>query len=99
MAVAIGDGFHSEERGRLGATAFSPAARSCTNSPAIRTNQQHLRLEGAAGVCDTTVVGLADTFEAGGQTVQMSLQTMAAIYGVRTDSQLVIKASTPPVTH
>jgi putative ABC transport system permease protein len=56
---------------------------------------QHLRLQGAAGSRDATVVGFADTFEAGGDTVQMSLPTMAAVYGVKTDSQLVVKAASP----
>lgn len=55
----------------------------------------HVRLVGASGVRDAPVVGLADTFEAGGQTLQVSLATMAAVYGVRSDSQLVVKASSP----
>jgi putative ABC transport system permease protein len=54
-----------------------------------------MRLEGPSGVRRATVVGIADTFDAGGQTVQMSLATMAAVYGIRNDSQLVVKASSP----
>jgi len=54
-----------------------------------------IRLEGAAGSRRATVVGIADTFDAGGRTLQMSLATMAAVYGVRNDSQLVIKATSP----
>ncbi len=54
-----------------------------------------VRLSGPSGSRMATVVGLADTYEAGGQTVQMSLQTMAAVYGVHTDSQIVVKASSP----
>jgi len=56
-----------------------------------------VHLQGPSGVRDAPVVGLADTFETGGQTMQMSLQTMAAVYGMRTDSQLVVKASSPQV--
>lgn len=58
---------------------------------------QHLLLQGPAGVRNTTVVGLADTYDASGRTVQMSLQMMAVVYGVKTDSQLVVKASSPAV--
>ena len=54
-----------------------------------------VRLEGPSGVRDATVVGIADTFDAGGQTLQMSLSTMAAVYGVRNDSQLVVRATSP----
>jgi putative ABC transport system permease protein len=54
-----------------------------------------VRLEGASGSRRAQVVGIADTFDAGGRTLQMSLATMAAVYGVRNDSQLVIKATSP----
>ena len=54
-----------------------------------------MRLEGPSGVRTVPIVGIADTFEAGGQAVQMSLDTMAAVYGVRTDSQLIVKAASP----
>ncbi len=54
-----------------------------------------LRLEGPSGVRDAPIVGLANTLELGGETLQMSLQTIAAVYGVRTDSQLIIKAASP----
>jgi putative ABC transport system permease protein len=52
-----------------------------------------LRIEGPSGVREAPIVGLADTLEAGGQSLQMSLDTMAAVYGVRADSQLVVKAA------
>jgi len=54
-----------------------------------------VRLQGPSSVRDAKVVGFADTYEAGAQTVQMSLHTMAAVYGASTASQLVIKASSP----
>jgi putative ABC transport system permease protein len=55
----------------------------------------HVRLKGPSGVRMAPVVGLADTLDAGGQTVQMSLGTLAAVYGIRTDSQLLVKAASP----
>ena len=54
-----------------------------------------VRLEGPAGVRDATVVGIADSFDAAGRTLRMSLGTMAAVYGVRNDSQLVVRAASP----
>jgi putative ABC transport system permease protein len=54
-----------------------------------------LRIEGPSGVRVVPVVGIADTLDAGGQSVQMSLGTLAAVYGVRTDSQLLVKAAAP----
>jgi putative ABC transport system permease protein len=54
-----------------------------------------MRLEGPSGVRTVPVVGIADTFEAGGQAVQMSIDTMAAVYGVHNDSQLIVKAASP----
>jgi putative ABC transport system permease protein len=54
-----------------------------------------VRLEGPSGTRMAPVVGIADTFDAGGQSVQMSLGTLAAVYGVRTDSQLLAKAASP----
>jgi putative ABC transport system permease protein len=54
-----------------------------------------VRLEGPAGVREATVVGIADSFDAAGRTMQMSLGTMAAVYGVRTDSQLIVRAASP----
>ena len=53
-----------------------------------------LRLEGASGVREAPVVGIADTFEGGGQ-AGVSLETMAGVYGVSTDSQLVVAAASP----
>ncbi|WP_028064168.1 ABC transporter permease [Solirubrobacter soli] len=54
-----------------------------------------VRLEGPAGTRVVPVVGIAKTFDAGGQTVQMSLGTLAAVYGIQTDSQLLVKAAAP----
>ena len=54
-----------------------------------------VRLEGASGVRQARVVGIADTLEAGGQALMMSIDTMADVYGVRNDSQLIVKAATP----
>jgi len=52
-------------------------------------------LQGPGGVRDAPIVGIADTLEAGGAAAQMSLATIAAVYGVQTDSQLIVKASSP----
>jgi putative ABC transport system permease protein len=54
-----------------------------------------VRLVGPSGVRPAPVVGIADTYEAGGQTVHMSLATLSAVYGIRTDSQLLVKAASP----
>jgi putative ABC transport system permease protein len=54
-----------------------------------------VRLEGPSGVRDAPVVGIADTFEAAGQALMMSLDTMAGVYGIHNDSQLVVKAASP----
>jgi putative ABC transport system permease protein len=54
-----------------------------------------VRIEGPSGSRLAPVVGIADTLDAGGQSVQMSLGTLAATYGVRTDSQLLVKAASP----
>jgi putative ABC transport system permease protein len=56
---------------------------------------ERLRLEGPSGVRDAPIVGIANTLELGGQTVQMSLATIASVYGVHGDSQLIVKASSP----
>jgi putative ABC transport system permease protein len=54
-----------------------------------------IALDGASGTRTVRVVGIADTLEGGGYTLQMSLDTMAGVYGVQTDSQLAVKASSP----
>jgi putative ABC transport system permease protein len=54
-----------------------------------------MRLEGPSGVRTVPVVGIADTYDAGGQAVQMSIDTMVAVYGVQNDSQLIVKAASP----
>lgn len=54
-----------------------------------------VRLDGAGGTRSAPVVGIVDTFDMGGQTIQMSLATMAEIYGVRSDAQLIVKATDP----
>jgi putative ABC transport system permease protein len=43
-----------------------------------------IRLTGPAGVRTVPVVAIADTLDGGGQVLQMSIATMAAVYGVRT---------------
>ncbi|HYF25984.1 MAG TPA: ABC transporter permease [Baekduia sp.] len=52
-----------------------------------------IRLEGASSSREVRVVGIADTFDGGGQALFMSIDTMGAVYGVRTDSQLILKAA------
>jgi putative ABC transport system permease protein len=54
-----------------------------------------LRLEGPSGVRTAPVVGIANTLDGGGATVQISLRTMAQVYGVTSDSQLVVVAASP----
>jgi putative ABC transport system permease protein len=54
-----------------------------------------LALDGASGTRTARVVGIADTLDGGGQTLQMSLDTMAGVYGAGTDSQLAVKATSP----
>lgn len=53
---------------------------------------ERLKLEGAGGVVRAPVVGLVDSLDGGGTTIQVSLDTMAQIYGVKTDTQLAVKA-------
>ena len=69
-------------------------AKSYAEAQGLKVGDRVL-LEGPSGSRSVPVVGIANTFDSGGQTVQMSLGTLAAIYGVRTDSQLLVKASTP----
>jgi putative ABC transport system permease protein len=54
-----------------------------------------LELDGAGGTRTARVVGIADTLDGGGRTLQMSLGTMAGVYGVVADSQLAVKATSP----
>jgi putative ABC transport system permease protein len=56
-----------------------------------------LHLQGPSGTRDAPIVGIADTLEAGGRTVQVSLATIAGVYGMRNDSQLIVKATSPGV--
>jgi putative ABC transport system permease protein len=56
-----------------------------------------IRLAGAAGARTAPVVAIADTLEAGGANVQISLRTMEEVYGIRNDSTLVVKAASPEV--
>jgi putative ABC transport system permease protein len=51
-----------------------------------------VRLEGPSGVRNAPVVGIVDSLDGGGQTMQVSLDTMASVYGVRQDVQLAVKA-------
>jgi putative ABC transport system permease protein len=54
-------------------------------------------LEGASGSSTARVVGIADTYDGGGYTLQMSLDTIAGIYGLHSDAQLAVKAASPDV--
>ena len=56
-----------------------------------------VHLKGASGERDAPVVGIADTFDGGGRVLQMSLATIEAVYGMRNDSQVVVKAASPDV--
>ena len=67
-------------------------AKSYAEARGLRVGDR-VRIEGPSGVRTAPVVGIADTLDAGGQTVQMSLGSLAAIYGIRTGSQLLIKAA------
>ena len=49
-------------------------------------------LDGPSGQRRAPIVGIVDSLEGGGQMVQISLDSMAAVYGVRQDVQLAIKA-------
>ena len=69
-------------------------AKSYAEARGLRVGDR-VRIEGPSGVRTAPVVGIADTLDVGGQTVQMSLGSLAAIYGIRTDSQLLIKAASP----
>ena len=69
-------------------------ARSYAKAQALHVGDR-MRLAGPSGARVAPVVGIADTFEAGGQAVQMSIGTMAAVYGVHNDSQLIVKAASP----
>jgi len=54
-----------------------------------------VRLEGAAGARTVPVVALTETYEAAGNSVHMSLETMEGVYGIRNDTVLVVKAAEP----
>ncbi|HEU4976150.1 MAG TPA: FtsX-like permease family protein [Baekduia sp.] len=54
-----------------------------------------LTLAGASGVRRAPVVGIADTLDGAGHTIQISLGTMRDVYGVRNDVQLAVKARSP----
>ncbi|HEY6887317.1 MAG TPA: FtsX-like permease family protein [Solirubrobacter sp.] len=69
-------------------------AKSYADAQHLRVGDR-VRLEGPSGTRAAPVVGIADTLDAGGQSVQMSLGTLAAVYGVSTDSQLLVKAAAP----
>lgn len=49
-------------------------------------------LEGPSGRKRATVAAIVETVFAGGQTVGMSTETMRDVFGVRTDSQIALKA-------
>lgn len=52
-------------------------------------------LDGPSGRVRTRVAGIVEIVVFGGQTVSMSLPTMRDVYGVTTDSELAIKATSP----
>lgn len=51
-----------------------------------------LRLSGPSSVRTVPVVGITDTLDGGGHALQVSSATLAAVYGVRNDVQLAVKA-------
>ncbi|QEC48713.1 FtsX-like permease family protein [Baekduia soli] len=51
-----------------------------------------LTLAGASGMRVAPVVGISDTVDGTGRSLQVSLATMSAVYGVTTDVQLAVKA-------
>jgi putative ABC transport system permease protein len=57
-----------------------------------------LRLEGPAGVRMAPVVGVVDSLDGGGRMLEVSLATLSGVYGVRTDVQLAVKATSPAVS-
>jgi putative ABC transport system permease protein len=77
----------------LAAGGVAPA-RSYAEAQGLETGDR-IRLEGPSGSREAPIVGIADTLEAGGSTVQVSLATMAAVYGIRNDAQLIVKAAAP----
>ena len=54
-----------------------------------------VRLVGPAGVRRAPVVGTVDSLDGGGTSIQVSLGTMASIYGITADAQLAVKARAP----
>jgi putative ABC transport system permease protein len=54
-----------------------------------------LKLEGPSGTRDAPIVGLVNSLDGGGQTLQVSLATLGSVYGVRNDVQLAVKARSP----
>ncbi len=54
-----------------------------------------VKLEGPSGTREAPIVGLVDSLDGGGQTLQVSLTTLGAVYGVRNDVQLAVKARSP----
>jgi putative ABC transport system permease protein len=56
-----------------------------------------IELAGPAGTRSAPVVAVADAIESVGNLVLMSLDTMRDVYGVQTDSQLLVQAASPDV--
>lgn len=54
-----------------------------------------VKLEGASGARRVPVVGVFETLEANGNEVMVSLATMKRVYGVETNTQLAVNASSP----
>ena len=51
-----------------------------------------LSLDGPSGTRRAPIVGIVDSLEGGGQMIQVSLDSMSSVYGVRHDVQLAVKA-------
>ncbi|HWV87310.1 MAG TPA: FtsX-like permease family protein [Capillimicrobium sp.] len=69
-------------------------SRSFADVEGLRTGDR-LRLEGPAGVRDAPIVAVADAIESVGNMALMSLDTMRDVYGVQTDTQLLVQAASP----
>ena len=69
-------------------------AKAYADSKGIHVGDS-LHLEGPAGVRDAKVVGIDNTVRGPVPVIDISLGTMAGVYGMRSDSQLIVKASSP----
>jgi putative ABC transport system permease protein len=58
-----------------------------------------LALKGAAGSVRAQIVAIADTLEANGNVITLSLAMMRKVYGITTDSILAVTAASPSQVH